>query len=48
MIKKYSDYNTLQKRSKMGNKIFEKVVDSLIDLVKREIFPVVDENLKPN
>lgn len=32
----------------MGNKIFEKVVDSLIDLVKREIFPVIDENLKPN
>lgn len=30
----------------MGNKIFEKACDYLIDLVKREVFPFIDSNIK--
>lgn len=31
----------------MGNKIFQKACDYLLDLVKQDIFPFIDENLKP-
>lgn len=30
----------------MGNQIFEKAVDYLIDLIKREVYPFINENIK--
>lgn len=30
----------------MGNKIIEKACDELVEVVKREIFPYIDENIK--